>query len=210
MPSTELRYQSGFGNEFATEAVAGALPVGQNAPQQAPLGLYAEQLSGSAFTAPRATNRRTWTYRIRPSVTHKPYAEYTAGLLRSGPFDEVATPPNQLRWDPFPIPETATDFVSGLLTIAGSGDPASQTGVAVHVYAANTGMQARYFYNADGELLLVPQQGRARFATELGVLEVARAISTTPMESCCWSRSRGARASPPNSEYSKSRPEKSA
>src|ERR1035437_1192601 len=107
MPSTELRYQSGFGNEFATEAAAGALPVGQNSPQQAPLGLYAEQLSGSPFTAPRATNRRTWTYRIRPSVPHQPFSEYPAGLLRSGPFDEVPTPPNQLRWDPFPIPEAA-------------------------------------------------------------------------------------------------------
>jgi homogentisate 1,2-dioxygenase len=173
MPSTELRYQSGFGNEFATEAVAGALPVGQNAPQQAPHGLYAEQLSGSPFTAPRASNRRTWTYRIRPSVTHKPFAEHRAGLLRSGPFEEVPTPPNQLRWDPFPIPEAPTDFIDGLTTIAGSGDPAVQTGVAVHIYAANSSMRARYFYNADGELLLVPQQGRALISTELGVLDVA-------------------------------------
>lgn len=173
MPSTELRYQSGFGNEFATEAVSGALPVGQNSPQQAPLGLYAEQLSGSPFTAPRGVNRRTWTYRIRPSVTHKPFAEYPAGLLRSGPFDEAPTPPNQLRWDPFPIPEAPTDFVDGLVSIAGSGDPAAQTGVAVHIYAANASMQGRYFYNADGELLMVPQQGRTRVATELGVLDVA-------------------------------------
>jgi homogentisate 1,2-dioxygenase len=158
MPSTELRYQSGFGNEFATEAVAGALPVGQNAPQQAPLGLYAEQLSGSPFTAPRAINRRTWTYRIRPSVTHKPYTEYTAGLLRSGPFDEVPTPPNQLRWDPFPIPEAATDFV-------GPGDYRGQRDRARRpawrcTFTPPTSMQARYFYNADGELLIVPQQGR--------------------------------------------------
>jgi homogentisate 1,2-dioxygenase len=173
MPSTELCYQSGFGNEFATEAVAGALPVGQNSPQRVPLGLYAEQLSGSPFTAPRATNRRTWTYRIRPSVTHKPYAEYPSGLLRSGPFDEASTPPNQMRWDPFPIPGAATDFVDGLVTIAGSGDAAAQTGVAVHIYAANANMQARYFYNADGELLLVPQQGRTRIFTELGVLALA-------------------------------------
>ena len=173
MPSTELRYQSGFGNELASEAVAGALPIGQNAPQQAPHGLYAEQLSGSPFTAPRASNRRTWTYRIRPSVTHKPFAEHPAGLLRSGPFDEVPTPPNQLRWDPFPIPEAPTDFIDGLATIAGSGDPAVQTGVAVHVYAANASMQRRYFYNADGELLLVPQQGRTPISTELGVLNVA-------------------------------------
>ena len=173
MPSSDLRYQSGFGNEFATEAVAGALPVGQNSPQQAPLGLYTEQLSGSAFTAPRAANKRTWTYRIRPSVTHRPFIEHPGGLVRGGPFDEIPTPPNQLRWDPFPIPEEPTDFVDGLVTMAGSGDPSTQTGVAVHVYAANRSMERRYFYNADGEMLLVPQQGRTIVATELGVIDVA-------------------------------------
>jgi len=168
-----MDYQSGFGNEFATEAVKGALPVGQNSPQKHPLGLYTEQLSGSAFTAPRAVNRRTWTYRIRPSVTHKPFEERPAGMLRSGPFNEVPTPPTQLRWNPFPIPDQPTDFIEGLVTIAGNGDPAMQTGVAVHVYAANRSMQARFFYDADGELLLVPQQGRLRLATELGILEAA-------------------------------------
>ena len=161
MSSSEVRYQSGFGNEFATEAVPALCLPGQNSPQQAPLGLYAEQLSGTPFTAPRAVNRRTWTYRIRPSVTHKPFAEHPAGLIRSGPFDEVPTPPNQLRWDPLPIPETPTDFVDGLVTMAGNGDPAAQTGVAIHIYAANASMQRRFFYNADGELLIVPQQGRA-------------------------------------------------
>ena len=168
-----MDYQSGFGNEFATEAVKGALPVGQNSPQKHPLGLYTEQLSGSAFSAPRAVNRRTWTYRIRPSVTHKPFEERPAGMLRSGPFNEVPTPPTQLRWNPFPIPDQPTDFIEGLVTIAGNGDPAMQTGVAVHVYAANRSMQARFFYDADGELLLVPQQGRLRLATELGILEAA-------------------------------------
>src|ERR1700686_1513879 len=97
--SAEIQYQSGFGNEFATEAEAGALPVGQNSPQEAPLGLYTEQFSGTPFTAPRAVNRRTWTYRIRPSVTHKPYEEAPMGLIRSGAFDEVPAPPNQLRWN---------------------------------------------------------------------------------------------------------------
>src|SRR5207248_516106 len=120
MPST-LAYQSGFGNEFATEAVAGALPIGQNAPQQAPRGLYTEQLSGSAFTAPRALNRRTWTYRIRPSVTHKPFVEAPQGHLLGGPFIDVPTPPNQLRWSPFAIPPEPTDFIDGLITIAGNG-----------------------------------------------------------------------------------------
>ena len=137
MARTELRYQSGFGNEFATEAVAGALPQGQNAPQKAPLGLYTEQLSGTAFTAPRATNRRTWTYRIRPSVTHKPFTEIGSGLFRSGPFNELPTPPNQMRWNPVPMPEKKTDFVEGIVTMGGSGDPALQVGVGLHVYAAN-------------------------------------------------------------------------
>ena len=169
----DLQYQSGFGNEFATEAVPGALPHGQNSPQQGPLGLYTEQYSGTAFTAPRAVNRRTWCYRIRPSVTHKPFEEIPAGLIRSGPFDEVPTPPNQLRWDPLPIPERPTDFVDGIVTMGGSGDPALQTGVAIHIYAANRGMRDRFFYDADGELLVVPQLGSLLIATELGVLRAA-------------------------------------
>src|ERR1035441_735072 len=167
--SDEVRYQSGFGNEFATEAVAGALPVGQNAPQKHPLGLYTEQFSGTPFTAPRATNRRTWTYRIRPSVTHRPYEEMTAGLIRSGPFVEVPTTPNQLRWDPLPLPDKVTDFVGGIITLGGNGDPAMQTGVAIHLYAANASMNDRFFYSADGEFLIVPQLGALRFHTELGI-----------------------------------------
>ncbi|HEV2277684.1 MAG TPA: homogentisate 1,2-dioxygenase [Acidobacteriaceae bacterium] len=173
MPQAELRYQSGFGNEFATEAVASALPQGQNAPQKSALGLYTEQLSGTAFTAPRATNRRTWTYRIRPSVTHKPFSEIGAGLFRSGPFTEAPTPPNQMRWNPIPMPDKPTDFVEGITTMGGSGDPAMQIGVGVHLYAANASMKGRYFYNADGEMLIVPQQGTLRMATELGILGVA-------------------------------------
>jgi homogentisate 1,2-dioxygenase len=169
----DLQYQSGFGNEFATESAQGALPRGQNSPQRAPLGLYAEQYSGTAFTVPRALNRRTWCYRIRPSVTHKPFEEIPVRLIRSGPFDEVPTPPNQLRWDPLPIPESPTDFVDGMVTIGGNGDPATQTGVAIHIYAANRGMGERCFYDADGELLIVPQLGSLLIATELGVLHVA-------------------------------------
>src|ERR1700744_5907768 len=113
---SSLQYQSGFGNEFATESVAGALPKGQNAPQKSALGLYTEQFSGTPFTAPRGCNRRTWTYRIRPSVTHKPFEEISAGLVRSGPFNEVPTPPSQFRWNPLPIPEQPTDFVDGIVT----------------------------------------------------------------------------------------------
>ncbi|HVT96909.1 MAG TPA: homogentisate 1,2-dioxygenase [Acidobacteriaceae bacterium] len=170
----ELKYQSGFGNEFATEAVKGALPEGQNAPQKSALGLYTEQLSGTAFTAPRATNRRTWTYRIRPSVTHKPFSEIPGGLglFHSGPFTEVPSPPNQMRWNPIPMPEKKTDFVDGIVTMGGSGDPAMQIGVGVHLYAANAPMQGRYFYNADGEMMIVPQQGRLGIHTELGILDV--------------------------------------
>jgi homogentisate 1,2-dioxygenase len=173
VPSSTIqpRYQSGFGNEFATEAIPGALPQGQNSPQKAPLGLYTEQLSGTAFTAPRAVNRRTWTYRIRPSVTHKPYEEIPCRLVRSGPFDEVVTPPNQLRWDPMPLPSEPTDFVDGLITMGGNGDAATQTGVAIHIYAANASMTSRFFYTADGELLIVPQQGRLMLHTELGVID---------------------------------------
>jgi len=167
-----LRYQSGFGNEFATEATEGALPVGRNSPQKAPLGLYAEQFSGTAFTAPRASGRRTWTYRIRPSVLHKPFEQIDTRLFRSSPFDEVVTTPNQLRWDPLPVPAEPTDFIDGITTIAGNGDLFSQMGIAVHIYACNKGMGERYFYNADGEMLVVPEMGRLGILTELGAIQI--------------------------------------
>ena len=169
----ELEYQSGFGNEFATEAMAGALPVGRNAPQRNALGLYTEQVSGSAFTAPRGQNRRTWMYRIRPSVVHEPYQAFAGTtLLRSGPFDEVPTPPNQMRWNPPGFPEAGADFVEGLLTLGGNGDPAVQDGVGVHIYTATRSMERRFFYNADGEMLILPQEGELRLRTECGVIEV--------------------------------------
>jgi homogentisate 1,2-dioxygenase len=168
-----MRYQSGFGNTFSTEAEKGALPVGQNSPQKTPRGLYPEVLSGSAFTAPRAENLSTWLYKLRPSAMHAPYKRIANGLLRSGPFDEAETPHNRLRWNPFPIPSKPTDFLGGLITVAGSGDAASQTGIAVHVYRANRSMQQRYFTNVDGELMFVPQQGALLLVTELGRLEVA-------------------------------------
>ena len=165
-----VRYQSGFASEFATEALAGALPAGQNSPQRCPYGLYAEQLSGTAFTAPRHANRRSWLYRIRPAVHHRPFRRIEDGRLTSD-FDQVATPPNQLRWDPLPIPAQPTDFVQGLVTMAGNGSPYTQSGAGIHVYVANRSMTDRAFYDADGELLIVPQQGRLRFATELGLIE---------------------------------------
>ncbi|MFY9316558.1 MAG: homogentisate 1,2-dioxygenase [Burkholderiales bacterium] len=168
----KLKYQTGFGNTFCTEAVRGALPVGQNSPQRAPRGLYAEVLSFTAFTAPRAENLSAWVYRLRPSAMQAPYRRAASGLLRSGPFAEVDAPPDRLRWSPLPMPSKRVDFVEGLTTIAGSGDPASQLGIAAHVYRANRSMSDRYFSNADGELMLVPQLGGLLLFTELGKLEV--------------------------------------
>jgi homogentisate 1,2-dioxygenase len=169
----KLEYQSGFANEFATEAIAGALPKGQNAPQKSALGLYTEQFSGTPFTAPRAVSRRSWLYRIRPSVTHRPFVELVDGNWTGERYDELPATPNQLRWDPLPIPSAPCDFLDGIITMAGNGSPAGQTGCALHIYAANQSMSGRFFSNADGEMLILPQQGKLRFFTELGILEVA-------------------------------------
>ena len=188
----KLEYQTGFGNEFATEAVGGALPVGQNSPQKAPLGLYAEQFSGTAFTLPRDRNKRTWTYRIRPSVLHKPFHQIENGNFRSSPFDELATTPNQLRWNPLPMPETETDFVDGITTIAGNGDSFGQAGMAVHIFACNAPMRDRFFYNADGEMLVVAEMNSVRFTTELGIVEIA------PGDVCCIPRGLKFRVELPN------------
>jgi homogentisate 1,2-dioxygenase len=167
----EPGYQSGFGNEFATEALPGALPPGRNSPQRCPYGLYAEQFSGTAFTAPRHANRRSWLYRIRPSVTHRPFQR------RDHPrFDEpvggVPISPNQLRWDPLPLPSAPTDFVDGLVPVAGNGSPDVHSGCAIYLYAANQPMRQRFFYSADGEMLIVPQFGALTLDTELGRLHV--------------------------------------
>jgi len=168
----KLSYQSGFGNEFATEALIGALPQGQNSPQRPAYGLYAEQLSGTAFTAPRALNRRSWLYRLRPAAMHREFHPLEHSTLRGTPFNEVPVSPNQLRWNPFPIPTAPMDFVDGLMTIAGNGDLGAQVGMGIHIYVANRSMQDRFFYDADGELLIVPQQGRLLLRTELGALNV--------------------------------------
>ena len=167
----QFKYETGFGNEFATEAVKGALPIGQNSPQVAPLGLYAEQFSGTAFTVPRVHNRRTWTYRIRPSVLHKPFQRIDNGLLVSK-FAELETTPNQLRWNPLAMPQNETDFIDGLRTIAGNGDLFAQVGIAIHIFACNKNMTERFFYNADGEMIVVAEKNRVRFLTELGILEI--------------------------------------
>ena len=174
-----MNYLSGFGNHFATESIPGALPVGRNSPQRVAFGLYAEQLSGTAFTAPRHDNRHSWLYRLRPSAAHPPFARFAPAdptapqcLLRSGPFIEAEATPNRLRWNPAPVPAGSIDFIEGLVTYAGNGDPAQGIGIAVHGFAANRSMTNRVFFDADGELLVVPQQGRLRFVTEMGTLDV--------------------------------------
>src|SRR5882672_8746094 len=155
-----LRYLSGFGNELASEALPGVLPEGQNAPQIPPRGLYTEQLSGTPFTAPRAQNRRSWLYRIRPSPMHGPFHRIDDRLIRTAPCHEADPSPNRLRWNPLPFPAGPADFVEGLVTIGTNGDASQRSGIGIHVYRATRSMTERVFYDADGELLIVPQEGR--------------------------------------------------
>lgn len=171
MSKEELKYLSGFGSEFATEALPGALPEGQNNPQVCPYGLYAEQLSGTAFTAPRETNKRAWFYRIRPSVVHKPFAPIKHKYLDCS-FDKRHPNPNQLRWNPFDIPSEPTDFVEGLRTVCGAGDATVRHGCIIHIYACNKSMGDAAFQNSDGDFLIVPQQGVLDVTTEYGRLRV--------------------------------------
>ena len=165
-------YQTGFGNHLASEAIGGALPVGRNSPQKPPFGLYAEQFSTTAFTAPRAQNRRSWLYRMRPLAEHAPY-EPLGGfeVLRSAPFTDPVTP-NRLRWDPLRLPQAQRDWLEGLVTYGGNGDVGTGSGIGIHLYSANRSMERRVFQNSDGELLIVPQQGALHITTELGKLEV--------------------------------------
>ena len=166
-----LVYQTGFGNDFATEAVNGALPIGRNSPQKAPLGLYAEQFSGTAFTVPRASNRRTWKYRIRPSVTHGVFEQIENERWLSY-FDEVPVTPNQLRWNALPMPQSKTDFIDGIVTIAGNGNPASRSGISINIFACNEERPERFFFNSDAEMIIVAEKNRVRFLTELGIIEI--------------------------------------
>jgi homogentisate 1,2-dioxygenase len=170
---TDPAYMSGFGNNFATEAVPGALPEGRNSPQRPAFGLYAEQLSGTAFTAPRHENRRSWLYRMRPSAEHPPYRRYEgASLFAPGTVDEPLAP-NRLRWDPLDWPDEPLDLVDSLTTMVANRDPADLIGVAVHIYRAARDMERRFFFDADGELLFIPQEGRLALLTEMGRIEVA-------------------------------------
>lgn len=167
------QYMRGLGNYFSTESLPGALPEGQNSPQKVAYGLYAEGLSGSAFTVPREESRQTWCYRIRPTAKHSPYHAVKNGhwLTRSGA--ESPTTPNQLRWDPLSIPDAPTDLIDGIVTYGICGDAGSQAGIGIHLYAANASMTDRFFHNADGEMLFVPQQGRLVLHTEMGVMDAA-------------------------------------
>jgi len=166
---TDYKYQHGFGNDFESEdpRCPGAVPHGQNNPQKCPYGLYAEQLSGTAFTAPRGTNQRTWLYRIVPSVRHSPFTRYEQPLVVCD-WSKQHPNPNQLRWKPFEIPSEKTDFVDGLRAVAGAGDPKTRCGLRIHVYVCNSSMQDKAFYNSDGDFLIVPQQGDLDITTEMG------------------------------------------
>ncbi len=169
-----LRYMSGFGNEFETEALEAALPQGQNSPQRCNYGLYAEQLSGSPFTAPRATNQRSWLYRIRPTVKHVGrFQEIAVPFWKSAPnIVPHVLPLGPLRWSPTPIGPDEVSFLSGMRTITTAGDVHTQLGMAVHVYVATAPMRDEFLCNADGELLIVPDTGNLAIFTELGRLEV--------------------------------------
>ncbi len=167
-------YMSGFGNSFETESLPGALPVGRNSPQKINYGLYAEQLSGSPFTAPQATNQRSWLYRIHPSVKHSGrFKPLDRGAIRTAPSrDERTLPIGQLRWGPLPIPDNAITFLDGIFTITTAGDADTQTGMAAHVLIVTKSMSHEFFFNADGEFLIVAQENHLRFRTEFGVIEI--------------------------------------
>ena len=169
----DLEYLSGFNNEHQTEALPGALPIGQFSPQVCPYKLYAEQFSTTAFTVPRANNRRTWMYRIRPSIAMGDYTLINKGMLRTAPITEAPLPPNVMRWDALAIPEENTDFIDGLISIAANGNAQTLTGIGIHVYTANSNMTDKFFCNSDGELLIVPQLGQLMILSELGRLLVA-------------------------------------
>ena len=170
---TDAAYMSGFGNHFATEAIAGALPEGRNSPQRPAFGLYAEQLSGTAFTAPRHENRRSWLYRMRPSAEHPPYRPYEGAPHFDAARLLTPLPPNRLRWDPIELPEGEVDLIDGMATMMANGGPEALSGVAVHVYCATAAMRHRCFFNADGEMLFIPQTGRLSLLTEMGRIDVA-------------------------------------
>jgi homogentisate 1,2-dioxygenase len=167
-------YMPGFGNDFETEALPGALPQGRNSPQKCAYGLYAEQLSGTAFTAPRGENERTWCYRIRPSVKHVARFKRTeVPYWKSAPaIDPDIQSLVQNRWDPIPMTDAPLTWITGMRTMTTAGDVNTQVGMAAHSFLVTADMEDEYFYSADSELLVVPQQGRMRFSTELGIIDI--------------------------------------
>lgn len=171
--SASWRYQTGFGNELQSEAVPGALPIGQNSPRQGPLGLFSELVSGTTFSAPRALNRRTYLFRIRPSVMHGRFVQIEHPTFLTPPLP-LPPDPNQMRWDPAPLPNRPLDFLDGLATLCGNGAPGEQEGAAIHLFRANRPMADRYFANADGEFVIIPDFGVILVATELGRMVVER------------------------------------
>jgi homogentisate 1,2-dioxygenase len=164
---------TGFGGHFETEAVEGALPKGRNSPQRPPFGLYAEQLSGSSFTSTRHENRRSWLYRMRPTADHRPFVRYEGAPLFAPGTSSEPLAPNRLRWDPPGDLPVGADFIDGMVTMLVNRDAADLEGVAVHLYRASKSMDRRVFVDADGELLIIPQQGDLRIRTELGILDLA-------------------------------------
>ena len=171
--SNALTYMTGLGGHFETEAVEGALPRGRNSPQRPAFGLYTEQLSGSSFTSPRHENRRSWLYRMRPTADHRPFTRYGDASLFAPGTSRAPLAPNRLRWDPPADLPADCDFVDGMVTMFANRDPSDLEGVAVHLYRASRSMTGRVFVDADGELLVIPQQGALRFVTEFGRMDVA-------------------------------------
>lgn len=168
----QFQYQRGFGNEMSSEAIPGALPEGCNSPQRPPLGLYAEQLTGTSFLMPRRENQRSWLYRILPSVAHSPFVRLESNKSFIAPPFEGSPNPNQLRWDPPAIPSRKTDFIDGLFTVCGNGSPAAMVGSAIHTYACNHSMRERCFQSSDGDLMIVPQEGALKIRTEFGWMAI--------------------------------------
>ena len=208
-----LLYLSGFGGHFQSEALPGALPIGQNNPQRCAYGAYCELLTGTSFTAPRAVNQRTWMYRIKPTAGHRPMqpvhddgaqqqgargeADNTTGgaasLASASVVNDFSSPsalvyPGQMRWAPFPLPPSSSsvDFLQGLHTVCGAGSPSTKHGLAIHVYAANASMRDKSFTNSDGDMLLVPQQGTLRLTTELGRMIVPVGHIAVVQRGLCW------------------------
>lgn len=171
--SNALTYLTGFGGPFETEAVPGALPKGRNSPQRPAYGLYAEQLSGTAFTAPRHENRRSWLYRMRPTADHRPFVRYDGAIGFTAATVSEPVAPNRLRWDPPADLPADADFIDGMVAMLGNRHPSDLTGVALHLYSASRSMGRRLFVNADAEMLIIPQQGTLHLFSEMGRMDLA-------------------------------------